>query len=270
MATQKRVIGALIKARAVREQVARQLRPLADVWFADSSDALVERAAAEKAVIVITELLDAFGESALPVIAKLSEHAPSTQVIVFDGMLSRPAAETLAAIWRAHPGVDYALRDVEPLGSAVRRRLAMEGVSGTVTALLLPRIEPVTPESLRAFMALAMLKGPLRRSVEHIARWSGVSLRTIERRLARVEWGLPHVVMQSVAALDVVVLMAEYGWSSERVVKVRGYRHASGVSRLMHKYAGVGPGTLRESGGVPIALKAVIENITHRPLRPRW
>jgi hypothetical protein len=267
MATPKQVIGALIKARVVRDEVARQVRPLGDVWFANDADALIERAAAEEASIVVVELRDVSGESVLPIIGALAARAPRTQVIIFDDVVGRPAAEVLLAILLAHPGTDYVVRRFEPLGSAVRRRLAVRDVPETVTALLLPQIEPVTLPPLRPFMTLAMLKGPLGRSAERIARWSGVTLRTIERRLERAGWGPPHVVVQSVRALDVVMLMAEHRWSARRVMRVRGYAHESAISRLVHSYAGVGPGTVRESGGVPVALKNVIEKITHR--RPR-
>lgn len=267
MATPRRVIGALIRARVVREEVARQVRALGDVWFANDADTLLEQVEADRVSTVIVELRDASGESVLPIIGRLAARAPAAQIIIFDDIVSRPAAELLLPILRAHPQVDYVLRRFEPLERAVRRRMGARPVPETVTALLLPQLAPVTPPPLRPFMTLAILKAPLLRSAEEIARWSGVTLRTIERRLKRAGWGLPHVVVQSVAALDVVMLMAEHRWSAQRVMRVRGYTHRSAISRLMHWYAGVGPGTVRESGGVPVALKNVVENIMHRPFR---
>jgi len=266
MATPRRVIGALIRARVVREEVARQVRALGDVRFANDADALLEQVAADRASTVIVELRDASGESVLPIIGRLAARAPAVQIIIFDDIVSRPAADLLLPILRAHPQVDYVLRRFEPLERVVRRSMARP-IPETVTALLLPQLAPVTPPPLRPFMTLAILKAPLLRSAEEIARWSGVTLRTIERRLKRAGWGLPHVVVQSVAALDVVMLMAEHRWSAQRVMRVRGYTQRSAISRLMHWYAGVGPGTVRESGGVPVALKNVIENIMHRPFR---
>jgi hypothetical protein len=113
------------------------------------------------------------------------------------------------------------------------------------------------PTALRVFVALAILAAPARRGVEEVARWSGVSLRTIERRLRHARWPAARVVLQSFTALDVVWLMTEYRWSARRVQQVRAFSHPSGVTRLLATYAGTRPATLFEDGGFAAALEHV-------------
>jgi transcriptional regulator GlxA family with amidase domain len=158
--------------------------------------------------------------------------------------------------------VEYVVRPLEPLGSAVRRLLD-DAVRPTVARLLLQRMAPIAPRALLPFLTLVALKGPTGRGVEQLARWAGVTLRTIERRLARAGWAPARVVVQSVRALDAVALMADHRWSARRVQRERRFAHASAVTRLTQQYAGVRPSMVREEGGVAAALETVLRNITH-------
>jgi hypothetical protein len=133
-----------------------------------------------------------------------------------------------------------------------------------VAPLLLHHFMPHVPAYLRVFIALAILVAPMRRGVEEVALWSGVSSRTIERWLHRAGWPAAHVVLQSFIALDAVWMMTEYGWTAERVRQVRALPHASSVTRLLAKYAGSRPAWLCEDGGFGAALTYVTEALLPR------
>jgi hypothetical protein len=116
---------------------------------------------------------------------------------------------------------------------------------------------PHVPSALAVFVMLAILEAPARRSVAELAAWSRSSVRTIERHLRREQWPAARVVAHSFSALDAVWLMTEYGWSARRVQEVRGFSHASGVTRLLSTYAGTKPASLIADGGFPVALEHV-------------
>ncbi len=256
------LIGALIGTRRVRADVAPQLASVGAVWFAERAAALIERAASGELGVVITEWRDERRASILPVVAELAMRAPNVPVIIYDE-LSRPAAEMLLMVLERYPGVEYVVRPMEPLGSAVRRLLDDSAGPTMVAPLLLQRVAPLAPPALLPFLTLVVLKGPTGRGVEQLARWAGVTLRTIERRLERAGWAPARVVVQSVRALDAVALMADHKWSARRVQRERRFAHASAITRLMRQYAGVRRSTVREEGGVAAALEIVVQNITH-------
>jgi transcriptional regulator GlxA family with amidase domain len=101
------------------------------------------------------------------------------------------------------------------------------------------------------------LKAASRRSVEQLARWSGITRQTLARRLRDAGWPSPHTIMQSFRALDAIWLMAECGWSARRVQEVRLFANASAVGRLTRRYTGMAPRAIREEGGFSAALETV-------------
>jgi hypothetical protein len=64
-----------------------------------------------------------------------------------------------------------------------------------------------------------------------------------------------------------VWLITEYGWSARLVQLERGLPHGSSVTRLLSRYCGTRPATLREDGGFPAALEHV-ERVLRAPSDP--
>lgn len=237
------------------DDVARQLAPFAALEWYGRAPALVERAGGGGVDAVVIGLDDEAGISIAPTVVALAARAPSVPVVVYAQVNGATIGKLLAVL---APGVRMqgVVRPHEPLAPAVREVLSPAFVPG-VAPLLLQRFVPRAAPPLRVFVAVAALVARSRRGVEEVARWSGVSARTTERRLRRAGWPGAHTVLQSFAALDAVWLMTQYGWTARRVQQVRGFPHASSVTRLLARYVGSRPGTVREDGGFAAALEHV-------------
>jgi hypothetical protein len=263
-------VGALVRDYATQDSVARQLRRVADVQFVDSANALV-RIGVEGAVgAVIAELGDETGRSVAPTVVELTARAPSLPIVLYD-VLNRPAIDRLSEILVPGLRIEFVLRDVEPLGTTVRQALGA-ALPPTVAPILLERFLPLAPPSLHVFIAVAALKAPSGRSLEHLAQWSGVTRRTLARRLATAGWQPPSVVLQTFRALDAVWLMTVFRRSARRVQELRGLGSPSSVGRLMRRYLGLAPLELRDAGGFAAALdiaeRAIVGTNSHAGRHP--
>lgn len=259
-------VGALVRDFATQESVTRQLSRVAEVEFVDSA-AQLTRAVFERGVgAVITELRDEAGRSVAPLIVELVARAPALPIVLYD-VLNRPAIERLGEILVPGLRMEFVLRDLEPLGTTVRRALG-SALQPTVAPILLERFLPLAPPSLHVFIAVAALKAPSGRSLEHLAQWSGITRRTLARRLAAAGWESPSVVLQTFRALDAVWLMTVGGRSARRVQELRGLGGPSSVGRLMRRYLGLAPLELRDAGGFAAALdiaeRAIVGNDSER------
>jgi hypothetical protein len=245
-------VGALVRDFATQESVTRQLSRVADVQFVESAASLVRVTVSGSIATVVTELHDEVGRSVAPLIVELVACAPSVPIVLYD-TLTRPAIDQLTQILVPGLAIDFVLRDVEPLGTTVRQALAT-GLPPSVSPVLLERFLPLAPQSLRVFMAVAALKAPSGRGLEHLALWSGITRRTVARRLASAGWQPPSVLLQTFRALDAVWLMAVCGRSARQVQELRRFSTPSSVGRLLRRYLGLAPLELRDEGGFAAAL----------------
>lgn len=247
---------AVLAPRGGREDIARQLGTSGTVEWHERSDALVERVSSKGLDAVIVELEDESGRSIAGTVAELAARRPALPVIVYD-RIDGATLRSLLAVLGIGLRMECVVRPHERLDVVLQRVVSPDYRPG-VAPLLLLRFVPQAPKALRLFVALAALAAAERRGVDEVSGWSGVTPRTIGRRLMRARWPAAHVVLQSFIALDAVWLMSEYGWSARRVQVVRRFPHASSVTRLLARYAGVRPATLREDGGFPAALEHVL------------
>jgi hypothetical protein len=260
-------VGALVRDYVTQDSVARQLARVADVQFLESATALV-RASVDGAVgAVIIELGDETGRSVAPMVVELTARAPSVPIVLYD-ILNRPAIDRLREILVPGLGIEFVLRDAEPLGTTVRRALSA-ALPPTMAPILIERFLPLAPTSLHVFLAVAALKAPSGRSLENLAHWSGVTRRTLARRLAAAGWQPPSVVLQTFRALDAVWLMTVCGRTARRVRELRDLGSPSSVGRLLRRYLGMAPLELRDAGGFGAALDIAARAITgnHGALR---
>jgi AraC-like DNA-binding protein len=257
-------VGALVRDYATQDSVTRQLARVADVHFVENAAALIRTGVAGEVSAVITELGDESGRSIAPMIVELTARAPRVPIVLYD-TLNRPAVDRLTEILVPGLSIDFVLRDVEPLVGTVRRALSMT-MPPSVSAILLQRFLPLAPLPLHVFVAVAALKAPSGRGLEHLAQWSGITRRTVARRLDAAGWQAPSVLLQTFRALDAVWLMTMYGWSVRRVQELRGFSNRSSIGRLMRRYLGIAPLELRETGGFEVALeiaeRAIVGNNT--------
>lgn len=251
-------IGGLL-AHGQRDEIARELAALGTIAWFEQADALVAQAMMGDLDAVIVELLDDAGHSIAPVLVALAATRSTLPIIIRDQVNSGTLGPLLA-VCAAGLQMEFAVRPYEPLVPLLSR-MRGETYRPGVAPVLLQHFMPHTPPSLRVFVALAAITTPARRSVRELAGWSGVSARTIERRLLGAHWPPARVILQSFNALDAVWLMSEYGWPAQLVVKARAFPHASGVTRLLRHYCGMLPSTLRESGGFAMALQHVKRTI---------
>lgn len=248
-------IAALANGGGARADVARQLAGVATVEWTSDVASLVERVAAGDIDLVIAGLEDDQGLSLAPAVAALAADAPSVPVVVHAPVNGATLRKLLGVLT---PGLRMAcaVHPHERLAPVVRRVLSPD-FRPPVGPLLLQHFVSRTPARLRVFVALAAIAPPARRGVAAVAAWTGVSERTIERRLLREGWPPARTVVQSFVALDAVWLMTEYGWSARLVQQVRRLPHESSVTRLLSRYCGSRPATLREDGGFSAALDHV-------------
>ena len=237
------------------DDVARQLANVASVEPIESADALRRRAAEGTFDAVVTGLRDERGRSMAATVVTLAATRPALPVVLHTRITLAALAELQAVL---APGLrlECAVRPFIRLAPLLRRMLSPAYRPG-VAPLLLPSFLPRVPDSLAVFVALAILTAPERRRAEELAAWSGVTPRTIERRLRRARLPPAHVIVQSFVALDAVWLMTEYGWSARLVQLARAFPHASSVTRLLGRYAATRPSTVVEDGGFAAALERV-------------
>jgi hypothetical protein len=245
-----RTVGVLVADAAGRDAVAQQLAKVAEVVFADCGAALLQGG---RFAAVISQLDDVSGQSIAPIVVKLAVQTPNVPVILYDS-LNRTSIGKLVGSFAAGLPIDFVVRDAEPIGPALRRMLSAE-VPPTIAPLLLQRFLPLASPSLALFVALAALKAPSGRGIEHLARWSGASPRTILRRMAKTGWQRPSVLLQSFRALDAAWLIAVHHWSARKVATIRGLGSSGNVGRLLRRYLAIDPLALREPG----SFRAVVD-----------
>lgn len=246
---------AILAGAGSRQELSRQLAPLAELAWFDHGKSLVAEARAGGLDATIMGLNDERGRSVAPLVVDIADRQPSLPMIIHT-RIDRMALQGLLAVLTLGLRMECAVRPFARLDHVLRFILAKNYRPG-VAPLLLQHFMPHVPPALIAFVMLAILEAPARRSVAELAAWSRTSARTIERHLSREGWPLAHVVSHSFCALDAVWMMTEYGWSAKRVQEVRGFSHASGVTRLLSTYAGTKPATLLAEGGFPAALEHV-------------
>jgi hypothetical protein len=249
-----------------RDEVSRQLSAFGSIVWCARSDVLADRAANGAFDVVVTELRDENGRSIAPGLADIAARQPKLPVVVHT-KVNRTAIDELLAVFVVGLRMECVMRPFAQLEPVLRHVLSPAFRPG-VAPLVLHHFMPHVPAHLRVFIALAILVAPMRRGVEELALWSGVSSRTIERSLRRAGWPAAHVVLQSFVALDTVWMMTEYGWTARRVRQVRAFPHESSLTRLLARYAGSRPATLGEDGGFAAALAYVTEALVPRATNP--
>jgi hypothetical protein len=253
---------AILSGAGGRHELSRQLAPLGELAWYERAEALSADVRAGRADAVVMGPGDERGRSVAPLVVDITDARPALPMIVHT-RIDRAAIDGLLSIMTLGVRMECALRPFARV-DRVMRFMLKENYRPGVAPLLLHHFMPLVPPALAIFVMVAILEAPARRSVAELAEWSRSSVRTIERHLRREGWATAHVVAHSFSALDAVWLMTEYGWSARRVQSVRGFSHASGVTRLLSSYAGTKPATLMVDGGLPAALDHVTRTLRAR------
>jgi hypothetical protein len=253
---------AILSGAGSRQELSRQLAPISELTWCERSASLTAEVRAGTVNAVVFGLNDERGRSVAPLVVEIADARPSLPMILHT-RIDRAAINGLLAVMTLGLRMECALRPFARLDRVVQYMLA-ENYRPGVAPLLLHHFMPLVPPALAMFVLVAILEAPARRSVAELATWSRTSVRTIERHLRSEGWAAAHVVAQSFSALDAVWLMTEYGWSARRVQEVRGFSHASGVTRLLATYAGTKPARLFLDGGFPAALEHVSRRLRTR------
>jgi hypothetical protein len=254
------VIGALVGDGSIRDEISRQLAPLGDIEYCSSAAAAVEAAAGGRIDLLLSALRDVHGDPIARALPALTVRAPRVPVLLYD-QITRATVGLLRATLVPGLQMDCVVRPFEPLAPIARQMLAAT-LPPVVAPILIQRLVRVAPSPLGPFVTIAALKAPSGRGLDQLAQWSGVTSRTIERRLVRARWAPVHVLLQACRALDVLWLMTQFGWSVKRVQRARGLSFASAVTRLTQRYAGVTPRDVREGLDFRMVLDDVVRRIT--------
>jgi hypothetical protein len=238
-----------------RADLSRQLAPVGTIEWFECTRSLLECARAGALDVVVTGLRDERARSVAATLVELAAFQP-TLPVVLHARIDRAALVELCSVFAPGLRMECVVRPLGRLEPALRYVLSPDYRPG-VAPVLLHHFMARVPDRVALFIAHAILAAPARRRVEELAAWSGVTSRTIDRRLRRAAMAPPHVVAQSFTALDAIWLMTEYGWSAQRVQQVRAFPHASRVTRLLASYAGTKPSTVMEDGGFVAALERV-------------
>ena len=240
---------------AHRDEMIRCLAPLGRLAWCDRADEILKRAGEGGVGAIVTGFEDESGRSITPMLLAIAARHPRLPVVIHDrvtgGTLHKLLSVLTPGLW-----MTCVVRPHGDLAWAIERAMGPWFVPAVAPVLLQHFVERAPP-SLRLFVAHSALASSSRHGVREVAHWSGVTPRTVERRLQRAHWPAAHVVLQSFAALDVVWQMSQYGWSARHVQEVRGLSHPSAVTRLLARYGGVHPVTLREEGGFATAFEHV-------------
>jgi hypothetical protein len=256
------VIGALVGEGGIRDEITRQLARFGNIEYCSSAASALDGAADGRFDLLLTSLRDDRGDPIARALPALSVRAPRMPVLIYDNV-TRSTVSLLGATLVPGLRVDCVVRPFEPLAPLARQLLAAT-LPPVVAPILVQRLLHVAPSSLGPFVAIAALKAPSRRGLDQLARWSGVTPRTIERRLLRAHWAPEHVLLQACRALDVLWLMTQFGWSVKKVQRARGLSFASAITRLTQRYAGVTPRDVREG----LDFRAVVDDVIRRITEP--
>lgn len=251
-------IVAVVASEDERRRVAEQLAG-ASVRYCETVAALEALAGAGGAGAggidaVVTGLRDAAGAPVAPAVVALQAHVPGLRVL-FHAALSRGGARELVAAAGSGVRAEYALLPFERLDAAVERLLAPHTPSAGGT--LVTRLAGDVPAGVRPYVTVCALRATPRLRVRTAAAWSRVSVRTLERRLRRAHLPAASFVLRASAGLHAAWLLDVHDWPAKRVVAEMRFSHASALTRLMRRYCGCTPSTLREEGGFDAALDRV-------------
>lgn len=256
------LIGVLVGEGSTRDEVTRQLAPIGDIEYCSSAGTAVEAAAAGRIDLLLTTLRDERGDPIARAIPALTARAPLVPLVLYD-QITRATVDLLRASLVPGLRMDCVVQPFEPLAPIVRQMLAAT-LPPVIAPILIQRLLRIAPTPLGPFVSIAALKAPSRRGLDQLAHWSGVTPRTIERRLVRARWAPVHVLLQACRALDVLWLMTQYGWSAKKVQQARGFSFASAITRLTQRYAGVTPRDVREG----IDFRTVLDDVVRRITEP--
>ena len=253
-----RRIVALVASEDERRRVAEQLAGAA-VRYCDTVGALETLAGAGGAGTggfdaVVAGLRDAAGAPVAPAVVALQARIPGLRVLLHVA-LSRGAARELVSAAGTGVRAEYALLPFERLDAAVERLLAPHPSSAAGT--LVTRLAGDVPAGVRAFVTVCALRATPRLRVRTAAAWSRVSVRTLERRLRRAHLPAASFVLRASSGLHAAWWLDVQEWPVKRVVAEMGFSHASALTRLLRRYCGCTPSTLREEGGFDAALDRV-------------
>jgi hypothetical protein len=263
----KPAVGVVLRRGGDRSVIGEQLAYVAVLRYLDSMDAVGEAMAGGPIDVVVTD-----ADALCAGIAGWRQRGAGSgmgqvPVVVYD-RADRLTTDALPALMVPGLRIEFVVRPAEPLLPALRRVMA-DGQPSSAVPVILRRLLPLAPSSLRVFLAIAVLKATSGRGVDQLARWSRVSPRTVERRLARSGWAPARVVLQTVRALDALWLMSEHGWPVRRIQRLRQFAHASAITRLMQRYlGGLTPAGVREGAEFEAALEYACNALVHPLVHP--
>ncbi len=241
------MVGALILDTGDRAAIHRALGRRLTVRMCDRADVFRSLLAAADVRLVVSELRDRVGASVIPVLVEQASR-PDAPAIIARASLADAAADDVIQLASARIPVRVSLRGVSLIGEAVLGALGAnsEPRAGLV---ILERVGPLLPRSLRAFMVLCAVAPSPRLQVERAATLLGVSRRTLENRVALAALPPAHSVIAWCVALHAAWQLDVLGHRPKEVAATLGFASGAAVANLLRRYCGCSATSLRNHGG---------------------
>lgn len=245
----------------VRNAVSRgyHYQPVDD-W--DDLRGTVEDSPPASLVVVDPYLGSDGGDEIAPPLRALLQDFPSTSVFAalevtpkrFDHLRTLGTWGITQVISRGHDDTPKAL---------AHRFHAARG--GPLRALIAKTLPPQTPGRARGIMDAAAEIVAVGGHGRDLAQQFGLSRRTLLRWCERAGLPAPRTLMAWMRVLLAAELLDDPGRTILTVARTCGYSSDSGLRRVMTKFLGMNPGTLRRKGGFAEASSAFVKVLAETP-----
>ena len=240
-------VAALVANPAARRLATEQIGTRAAVRFCDSLQALSRSIELGGVDVVVADLHGVSASGILPAYDSLCRMARDLPIILF----SPPTPEVVRDMPDIIPmgrRLDLVFQDKDHLGLALSSFLEPLRVARPAE-ILARHLVPIVLPPFRPLLALLALKASPGLRVATIAKWCGLSRRTLDRSLLQA--GMPKAanILGGCTALHVAWWLDVQGWSTKHVATEMRFSYPSGVTRVLQRHFGCSVRTLAAAGG---------------------
>lgn len=193
---------------------------------------------------VVTELRDVAGTAIIDACAR-DDMVRVPMLVVLP--LTPAAARDLLRLVSGGLNVTVVVRGVDNLERAVSA-LHSQTVFPDAKARILSALGGMAPPALLEIVVGCVVVGTQRCRVSAVAVACGVSLRTLERRLATAHWPSGQRLLGSMLCLHSLWRLEELGWTTKRAAAAAGFRNPEVFANYAARHTGMRLRTLRNLG----------------------
>jgi transcriptional regulator with XRE-family HTH domain len=246
-------IATLFLTPADRELLTAALAGVAIVEPCAQVSELAHLVAAGRVDAVVAALRDDACANPVPAILALQKQ-DSTRPVILSVALTPTGARRVVKAVEAGLRATLVLRGYDDLGKAVRRAVA-QLPHGSPEAEILQTTAPVATPAVRPFLTFAAIRAIHPITVREAAGAVGISVRTLERRLADKRLPRPARLLGWCRVLHVAWHLDILARPAKQVAGELRFPSLPALYNLLHDYTGLTPAVLPERGGFPTLLR---------------